>query len=77
MYSKNKTASAMKIDDAEEQNFSIKRPLEPTADYAGMGHAQLAALLKDEASSKDAMQQELSNFAQAKRVQDQAMEAFS
>ena len=58
----------MKVDDAEEQNFSIKGPLEPTADYAGMNHAQLVTLLQDEASNKDVMQQELSNFAQAKRA---------
>ena len=36
LYSKNRTASAMKIDGAEEHNFSIKRPLEPAGDYAGM-----------------------------------------
>jgi uncharacterized protein YajQ (UPF0234 family) len=68
LYSKNRAATVMKVDDAEEGNFRIKGPLEPTADCAGMNHAQLVNLLKDEASSKDAMQQELSNFAQAKRA---------
>ena len=81
IYSKNRNSMAMKIEDntgaAGEDKFRIKRPLEPAADYAKMNHAQLVTLLRDETSSKDAMQQELNNFAQAKRLQDNSMESIS
>ena len=60
LYTKNRS-SAMKVDGGDGAGedklvFSIKRPLEPSVDYATMNHAQLVTLLKDETSSKDAMQ---------------------
>jgi hypothetical protein len=79
LYTKNRTASAMKIDggDGSEDKFRIKRPLEPAVDYDTMNHAQLITLIKDETSTKDAMQQDLNNYAQAKRVQDKSLESIS
>ena len=74
LYTKNR-ASAMKIDGGgaagdDKLAFNIKRPLEPSVDYATLNHAQLVTLIKDEILSKDAMQQELNNYAQAKRMTD-------
>ena len=56
--------------------FGIKRPLEPSVDYATLNHAQLVTLIRDETLSKDAMQQELNNYAQAKRTNDQTLESI-
>ena len=81
LYTKNR-ASAMKVDGGggagdDKLVFSIKRPLEPSVDYAKLNHAQLVTLLKEETASKDAMQQELNNYAQAKRMNDQSLESIS
>ena len=83
MYNKNKqnaSCIAMKIEDdaaAGEDRFRIKRPLEPDVDCTKLNHAQLVTKLNDEISSKDAMQQELNNYAQCKRIQGSSLESIA
>lgn len=62
-----------------EDKFIVQRPLEPDVDYRKMNHNQLATQLNDVIATKDSMQQELNNYAQAKRLhwQDNSLEAIA